>query len=170
MPLFSTLSDIFNQLRSFVSAVEDTAYVRPLTVLDGATLGQHLRHATEFYICLLEALSLKRPAVNYESRRRNSLLETSKEAALSALTDIEARLLSYPKDRPVELLVDTTKERNMSIPSSFYRECAYNIEHSIHHMALLRVGAKEACPELQLPETFGVAKGTIAYRKQINIH
>ena len=170
MPLSSVLSDVFSQLRSFVSVVDDDAYVKPVAALDGATLGQHLRHATEFYLCLLDALSSRTFVVNYETRSRDTLLETNRSAALAALTDVEARILAYSEDRSLELLIASEDLGSMSIPSSFYRECAYNIDHSIHHMALLRAGTKEICPNLRLPESFGVAKSTLAHRKQLSAY
>ena len=166
MPLFSRLSDVLSELRGFVVSVDDDSYVQPVDVLDGATLGQHVRHATEFYICLLESLNSAQPVVNYEARRRNPHLEQSRKEAISALKQIEVQLLSFREDRHVSLLVeDSNSNEEMLLPSSLYREYAYNIEHSIHHMAMLRMGAKEVCKGLQLSESFGVAKGTIDYRK-----
>ena len=48
--------------------------------------------------------------------------------------------------------------------SSFYRELSYNIEHAIHHMALLKVAVKQTLTYISLPENFGVASSTIRYR------
>jgi len=52
-----------------------------------------------------------------------------------------------------------------SIPSNYYRELAYNLEHTIHHMALIRVGVNEVS-SIELPVEFGVAYSTVKYRKQ----
>ena len=50
--------------------------------------------------------------------------------------------------------------------SNLDRELVYNIEHAIHHMALIKIGIKEVAPQLQLPEGFGVANSTIRHKKQ----
>jgi hypothetical protein len=53
----------------------------------------------------------------------------------------------------------------VAIPSNYYREIAYNLEHTIHHMALIRVGINEVSM-IELPQDFGVAYSTIKYRQQ----
>jgi hypothetical protein len=44
------------------------------------------------------------------------------------------------------------------------RELVYNIEHVVHHMALVKIGLKELLPDLDLPDDFGVAVSTIRYQ------
>ena len=49
--------------------------------------------------------------------------------------------------------------------TNYYREVAYNLEHTIHHMALIKVGICEFT-DILVPEGFGVAASTIKYRKE----
>jgi hypothetical protein len=53
----------------------------------------------------------------------------------------------------------------VSITTNYFREIAYNLEHTIHHMALIRVGINEVST-IELPENFGVASSTVKHRKQ----
>jgi hypothetical protein len=43
------------------------------------------------------------------------------------------------------------------------RELAYNIEHTIHHMAIIKQSIIEHFTYIDLPEYFGVASSTVRY-------
>ena len=51
------------------------------------------------------------------------------------------------------------------IETNYYREILYNLEHTIHHMALIRVGLGEI-GRILVDEDFGVAPSTIKFRQQ----
>jgi hypothetical protein len=52
----------------------------------------------------------------------------------------------------------------MHFHTNYYREIVYNLEHTIHHMALIRVGLKELA-SIELPENYGVASATVKHKK-----
>jgi hypothetical protein len=52
----------------------------------------------------------------------------------------------------------------MDVSTNYYREVIYNLEHTIHHMALIRVGINEL-GNIDLPKDFGVAPSTIKYKQ-----
>ena len=51
------------------------------------------------------------------------------------------------------------------LDSNYFREVMYNLEHTIHHLALIKVGIIQFT-EIVLPESFGVAPSTMQHRKQ----
>ena len=53
----------------------------------------------------------------------------------------------------------------LRIDSNYFRELLYNLEHCIHHQALIKVAILQL-GHLHVNENFGVARSTIEYRKQ----
>ena len=52
----------------------------------------------------------------------------------------------------------------MDVSSSFFRELTYLIEHTIHHLAIIKIGLNEVYPAIEIPKNFGVAHSTIRYQ------
>jgi uncharacterized damage-inducible protein DinB len=150
------------QLHDLVEQLTEAEFSGRLSILSGSSIGMHLRHILEFYECLFEGLQTG--TVNYEKRRRNLRLENEKTFALQALQDLCQRLLAGTRDVLLQLEV----EEGETISTTFQRELVYNTEHCIHHMALLRIGLESCCPQVRLPEDFGVAPSTVRHRQSVS--
>jgi adenosyl cobinamide kinase/adenosyl cobinamide phosphate guanylyltransferase len=88
-----------------------------------------------------------------------------KENVITLLKDIR-QSLDRPNKEIILVAEDYGEEMEpVSIITNYYREIAYNLEHTIHHMALIRVGVNEVS-NILLPDEFGVAYSTIKYRQQ----
>jgi hypothetical protein len=127
-------------------------------MLSGATIGEHTRHIVEFFQCVSNAFETDE--VDYAIRARNRQIETDKEYALQVLKEVTVHL-SIP-NKPILLCLGKYGEESVSIPSNLYREIAYNIEHAIHHMAIIKIGLKSL--QIQVDDDFGVAPSTLQYR------
>ncbi|KAF8832596.1 hypothetical protein HHX47_DHR1001618 [Lentinula edodes] len=72
---------------------EDEQLTVPSKFLPGSTIGKHLRHARDHFELLLICITSPPPYVlNYDSRSRNTPMETSRKAARTALLDTIRRL------------------------------------------------------------------------------
>lgn len=162
--LISTVEALFDQLAQVTHSLEPDAYCRPRVLLSGSTLGQHMRHIVEFFREMLRAR--QSGELNYELRRRDLKLETDPQLATSALKEILAELKKWPPG-PIWLLAHAGGEA-LRIQTHTDREILFNIEHAIHHMAIMRMALRE--DKTAVPDTFGVAPSTIAYRQHSCAH
>jgi len=163
MLLKQPIQHVFVQLSGSLRQLSDAEYTQPSSILFNATIGQHIRHIIELFICLEQGY--EEGVVNYEKRKRDYRIEAERHLAISLLKDIYARLDKPDKPMILEAEDYTDTMETVAIPSNYYRELAYNLEHTIHHMALVRVGINEVS-SVQLPDEFGVAYSTIKYRQQ----
>ena len=128
--------------------------------LSNATIGEHMRHIIELFGCLLENYDYG--LINYDGRKRDLLLQTDKNEAIAI---IEKYLLEIDKpNKPLSLTHNCFSSIEL-LQTNYFRELLYNLEHSIHHQALIKV-ALHSLPHIKIPSTFGVAPSTLEYRKQ----
>lgn len=165
MQLFKATLQILDQLESTVKQIRSEDFYKSSATLSGSTIGQHLRHTLEFFICL--ASGFEQGVINYDKRDHDKLIESDKFIALAAIGRIKEFIISNPKDK--ELVLEVGYERHsdecISIPTNFYRELTYNIEHAVHHMAIMKIGVRELAPYVQLNEHFGIAISTVRYKE-----
>ena len=161
--LKQSIQHVFVQLSESLNQLSNEEYVKPSKVLLSATIGQHVRHIIELFQGLEKGYD--DGVVNYEKRKRDYQIESNKELACSLLKDIYQSIERANKAIVLETEDYCDTMQLVSIPSNYYRELAYNIEHTIHHMALIRIGINEVS-SVVLPEEFGVAYSTVKYRQQ----
>ena len=161
MQFKEAIKNVFNQLDESLIKLSEAQYKQPSKILFNATIGQHVRHIIELYICLYNGYETG--VVNYEKRNRDIRIETDKDFAIELLQMITHNLDRSNKD----LLLEACDDHSPAVPvaTNYYREIIYNLEHTVHHMALIRVGINEVST-ISIPDGFGVASSTIKYRKE----
>lgn len=153
------------EIKSMLKNMDNNRYSSSLVLLSGASVGQHVRHILEFYTCLISAKKLG--VVNYDGRKRNLQLETNGAFAQIQIDEIIADLPNFNVAKQLFLEGNYTHQNNpiTTITTTFGRELAYCLEHSIHHQALIKIGLKELNLENIIKENFGVAPATIRYKQ-----
>ena len=136
------------------------SYAAPCLALSNATIGQHTRHIIELYQCLL--VGYVTGEINYDNRKRNTLYENDITAAVDSIKEIQQQLRQ--PDKTVKIFCQD-EHSSISIESNYYREVIYNLEHCIHHQALIKV-ALLSINDIKIADGFGVAPSTLQYRQQ----
>lgn len=165
MQLKSTGLSVLNQIYDLISQLNDAEFTAALELLNGNTIGKHVRHITEFFDLLISGCVFG--VINYDLRKHDELLETSTKAAMAKIEKLKSSISTLSLDEELILEVNYTSndEEKETIKSSVGRELAYNIEHAIHHMAIIKIAIWTVFPKVILADHFGVAYSTVRYQK-----
>lgn len=164
MNLTEACSNILSQLTDLVDQIRESDFVRPAETLSNSTIGQHMRHTLEFFLCFEHGFD--NGLINYDKRAHDKLIESDKFLALAAIERISDFVNSLT-DKPLKLEVgyDVEQETFLTIDTTATRELVYNIEHAVHHMAIMKIGVREIASYIKLAPDFGIAASTIRYKE-----
>lgn len=161
MQLQQAVQNSFFQLSESLEHLTADQYVQPCERLGQSTIGQHVRHIIEMFLCLEQGYL--DGTVNYENRKRDKTIESDKQLAIGLLQSISEGLSKPDKSLVLAGVYHDDASALMHFDTNYYREVVYNLEHTIHHMALIRVGLEEIA-SIALPQGYGVASATVKHR------
>ncbi len=161
--MLKAVNNVFVQLADSLQQLSQEQFIQPCVHLSGSTIGQHVRHIIEMFHCL--DIGYESGLVDYEKRKRDKAIETSKAHATELLTAVFYAL--HRENKPLQLATyyDDLCPDPVLIDSNYYRELTYNLEHTIHHMALIRVGLREVS-DIQISDDYGIAASTLKHRRE----
>jgi hypothetical protein len=154
---------IIEDIAEVIKKLDDNNFVSKIEILNGSSIGQHIRHIVEFYICLFDGI--EKGIVNYEDRKRDILRETMPIYTLEILEKLKIKLKLMDFGLPLKFK-QTIGEDELLLNTNITREITYLAEHTIHHFALIKIGMNVFFPEIHLAKNFGVAESTIKYRNE----
>ncbi|RAW03061.1 DinB family protein [Pseudochryseolinea flava] len=158
---------ILNQLSSLVHQITAADFARPVESLSGSTIGQHLRHTLEFFLCFQQGY--QQGLINYDKRAHDKLIESDKYLALAAIGRISSFIEGmHEKPLKLEAGYDVSKDVFVTIDTNATRELVYNIEHAVHHMAIIKIGVREIARYISLADDFGIAASTIRHKETVS--
>lgn len=92
------------------------------------------------------------------------MIENNRLFALQKLEEIVVSLVKPDKRIELSASYSFDNDAEFMVPSSYFRELIYNLEHTVHHMALIRIAVAEVSG-IGLPDDFGLAISTLKFRK-----
>ncbi len=163
--LTNITSNTFSQLRTIIDQLNADDFSGKLELLNYSSIGQHVRHVLEFYICLSNAL--KTGEVDYDKRTRNLLIENDPDYAMMVLEDLSSVFCC--EDIKDDTLINSIEFNGIAVKanSSVSRELIYLIEHSIHHYAIIGIALRSHFKDVKIPHNFGVAYSTKKHKQNL---
>lgn len=158
--LIPSINNSLNELVHLLRQLSQKEYSNPCLELSNASIGEHTRHIVEMFQCLEKQYDLG--VVNYDNRERNQVIQTDAVFAIEQIKAIQHSLRNENKNLELQQFVDGEELR---IQSNYYRELLYNLEHCIHHQALIKVAVLQF-ENINVDANFGVARSTIEFRKK----
>ena len=160
------LVDQINILKQLLFSLSNQQFAQKINFLSDASIGAHTRHIIELIQCVTKGY--ENGQVDYINRDRNHLIEQNREMAIQEIEGLVRHLDRV--DRKMLLLTEScANDHSMMVSTTYYREIEYNKEHTIHHLALIKVALREMNLSL-FNESFGVAHATLKYlAKQNNL-
>lgn len=158
------LSVLLAQLAELISQLDPEQYnAKPDSTRCGA-IGGHVRHTLDHVIAWLHGVNGE--SINYDDRQRGTDVETNPRTAELVVAKCLAQLEAVPVEvlpRTVAVFTSMTSDGALvRLPSTHARELAFVFSHTIHHNAI--IGTIARALSVELPEQFGMAPSTIAYR------
>lgn len=158
--LIPSLNKALDELVCLLNQLSNEDFTSPCKGLSNSTIGEHTRHIIEMFQCLEN--QYESGIVNYDKRNRDHRIQNDTHFALQCIAEVKNQLEKENKTIVLQQIVDGEELR---IDSNYFRELLYNLEHCIHHQALIKVAVLQL-EHLQIDADFGVARSTIEYRKQ----
>jgi len=162
MKLKEPIANLLEQIAFVLEQLHPDQYTSPIKVLSNSSIGQHTRHILEFFIELEKGYCSN--IVDYDKRVRNRQIETDMAFTIITIQQIIAGIDKPDKEILLHVEYGTDEGITQEVFTNYYRELVYNVEHMVHHMALIRIGV-EAITNIGIPAEFGIAASTLKYRK-----
>lgn len=154
---------ILSQLMDATRQLSQEQFSRPIDLLSGNSIGKHLRHVLEFYDIMIKGYT--KGLINYDDRGHDKKLENSKNTALNKMQELIELIGRIGQDITLRMEGNYGGEK-YEIQTNINREMAYNIEHAVHHMAIMRIALNTEFPEVTVDKNFGIAYSTVKYQEQ----
>src|SRR5215467_942950 len=116
MELHKGVQHVFVQLSDSLDQLTPEEYKAPIPTLFNASIGQHVRHILELFICLENGYHTG--VVNYEKRKRDHAIESDKDFASSLLKKIYEGLDRSNKDMVLEANYDELADDPVAIATN----------------------------------------------------
>jgi uncharacterized damage-inducible protein DinB len=165
MTVIDSVSNMFDQINEVISVLNDEEFNTELKLFNGSSIGAHIRHIYDFYECVI----LAEEKIDYTCRKRNPEIEKFRLKAQEAYYKLLQNLPNINPKEKVKVIGDFSYQEsdNEVIVSTFGRELMYAFDHSVHHLAIIKMGIRAHFSSIKIDNDLGVAPSTIRYIKSL---
>lgn len=161
MEVIKNTNKTINQLIKLIENLSSQELTRPLDIINGASVGQHIRHIIEFYLEFINGH--KSGTVCYDNRERNPDFESSPILIISKLKQIFEAIehCDFEKNLKIKTNHDIDDTEETLSNSSVLREIVYALDHTVHHLAIIKIAMQVEFSQIEMNKNMGIAPSTI---------
>jgi hypothetical protein len=160
--LRNALINALMQVSDILDTIDNLPNAKATALYCDTNAGKHVRHVLDHILAFIPAVT--NGTLDYNRRNRDSDVETSWTAAQQQLTNIIETLETLPfENLPLNVIseIDSLQTANQNFTSNVPREALYLINHTIHHVAYIRLLAK-GCG-ITMADHIGIAPSTATH-------
>ena len=157
------------QGKDLINSMTDDDYTEPNPKLESGSIGAHIRHNLDHYLCYLR--QSPQAQVNYDDRSREEGIEKDRKVAAEHI-DFIIQQISELSDTDLDQKIQVIMDCGSGDPENWCestprRELQFLASHTIHHYAIVKM----LCLNRGIKTTsdFGVAPSTIKAMKSMNL-
>ncbi|MEO0508615.1 MAG: DinB family protein [Verrucomicrobiota bacterium] len=162
--LHNSLKKSLLQVETILAGIAELPALEAHEAYVGKRIGSHVRHVVDHFLALLKLTASD--TVDYNLRSRNSPTETDIAYARNQVAGIIDSLESVIfGSREVVCLseIDISESKTAAFNSTADREALWVLNHTIHHIALIKLIAEQS--GLSLSSDLGVAPATASFQR-----
>lgn len=167
MEIINNTNRTLDQVKSLVSALNNSEFTKEVTILSKSSIGKHVRHILEFYLELINGYN--GGVICYDNRKRNLAFENNQPLIISKLEDISELISKFDLNKLIKVKSNHGLDEYNAIlsDSSVLRELIYALDHTVHHLAIIKIGIKTEINHVEIDKNLGVAPSTIRNNEKI---
>ena len=157
--VYTQLAEQLSVLSNLLLTLNDQQYRNKINYLGKASIGGHARHVIELLKCATSGYDAG--IVDYVNRERNMSIEDDRMAAIKEINMLLQKIIQ--PDKQMKMVAEAGECLSaIAVTTTFFREIIYNAEHTIHHLALIKVALREMNLDI-VADDFGMAYSTVRY-------
>lgn len=156
MELHKTTQLILLQLVGLLENFPDKHYRKSLEVIADASVANNMCTILRTYRNLIHGM--ERGEIDYNRKCAESGWELNKQLAVDSLRSIIHELDKWPDTAEIKVTSDIgcMESHKLKTNSTYGRELLFCMEHTIHHMVVMKTGVYIQWPEVEMPRNFGM--------------
>lgn len=154
---------VLNQGRQALLMLKTSDYGIRCSNFYNASVGGHIRHILDHYQRVVYSGQNPSLVLNYDERKRDTLIESNLHAAVDAIDDMIKVIPSLDMARSVEVsfMGDDKTFEAYTMRSSVERELSFVAHHGVHHLATIKMMMCSLGYSFAADSTIGVAVSTV---------